>query len=393
MLIVKQERTTVIELEGGNKTRAVAFSANGDYLVSGDEKKVRVWRVEDGEQIATMAAGLVNCLAASKDGRLISAGTFSGEMVVWGAQKAFRKVFSVEDHYVIGLDFSPDSTRLVAASFNCTATVWDIEDQEQALTIRLGEEIIAVKYSPLGDRIVVATGKSIRIYNSDNGRLFVDIKAEVTPWYNTGLLWSNSDQILIVSESKIKQIDVSTVSVSEWSVPDSDASSCIALQQQGEFVAYSANRTVTIWDTSDGHTQLDIIHHGQIIRSIAISPDDRFLAIAGERGKIVIRRLPRSMTASIVSRRVIAYLKQFSDSNAPFTTGVYPFVSSTPHFPGTRHPDPRRGSRFMEAGRIRERGRAIDRGGFHVSESKPRTCWSCSCPGSFETVGRSDRRC
>ncbi|KAG6375175.1 hypothetical protein JVT61DRAFT_3383 [Boletus reticuloceps] len=293
-----QERSPPIELESGNKTRAVAFSANGEYLVSGDEKKVRVWRVEDGKQMATMTAGLVNCLAVSKDGRLIAAGTFSGEMVVWDTLRAYKKVFALEDHYVIGLDFSPgDSpTQLLTASFKCTATIWDIVNGERALTLRHDEEIVAAKYSPQGDRIAVATDKFIRVYDTDGGRLLVDIRAEVTPWYNTGLLWSNDRRFFIVSENKIKQIDVSTGStVSEWPVPDSDASTCIALQQHGEFLAYSANRTVTIWDTYDTHTQLDLIQHSQIIRSIAISRDDRFLAIAGERGKFTIRRLPRSL--------------------------------------------------------------------------------------------------
>jgi WD40 repeat protein len=64
--------------------------------------------------------------------------------------------------------------------------------------------------------------------------------------------------------------------------------SCIALPKHGEFIAYSTKRTVTFWDTST-HTQLGLIQHPQDIRSIALSPDDRFLAIGGEGGKITIR--------------------------------------------------------------------------------------------------------
>ena len=300
MLILEQEHSPLIELESGNKTRTVTFTANGEYLVSGDEKKVRVWRVDDGKQVATMAAGLVNCLAVSKDGRWIAAGAYSGEMFVWDAQREYKRAFSLEGYYLNGLDFSPDSTHLLAASFNRTVTTWDVANQESSLSLRFkhNDGLVAAKYSPQGDKIAVATSKSIRVYSSGDGRLLVNISAEVTTWYNTGLLWSN-DHLFVVSKDKIKQIDASSgATVSEWSVPGSDSSSCIALLQQGKFIAYSTIRTVTLWDT-DEHTQLDLIQHTQNIRSIAISPDERSLAIAGEYGKITIGRLSR-ITASIV---------------------------------------------------------------------------------------------
>ena len=133
-----------------------------------------------------------------------------------------------------------------------------------------------------------------------NGRLLKHIQVTVTPWLDTGLLWFNH-HLLVISGSTIKQFEASTgSSVSEWPVPDSAPFSCIALPKHGGFIAYSTQRTVIFWDTAT-HTQLGLIQHPQDMLSIAVSPDDRFLAIGGQDRKITINSLSR-IIVSILSR-------------------------------------------------------------------------------------------
>ena len=287
----------------------MAFSANGEYLVGGGlADGAGVWRVEDGKQMATMEARDVWCLAVSQDGRWIAAGTNDGEVSLWDA-KTFEKVFSHKDSYGIPVlaDFSPDSTRLITASK--TTTVWDVAARKKVFTLNHGSEywVRAAKYSPQGDRIATAFYKSVRVWDSNDGRSLLHIPLTVTSYYNTGLLWSNNNNLFVVRDSTIKQLEVSTGStVSDFPVPDSNDLSCIALPQRGKFIAYSTNDTVTFWDTST-HAQLGLIQHPQRIHSIALSPDDRFLAIGGKSGKITIRRI----TVSITSLWIMANLNNF----------------------------------------------------------------------------------
>jgi WD40 repeat protein len=287
----------------------VTFSANGEDLLTSDDEGVRVWRVEDGKQMATMKARVVHCLAVSKDGRWIAAGTNSGAVFVWDAQ-TYEKVFSHrEDAYNIkGADFSPDSSRLVSASSSKTASIWDVATRKQVQTLSHGTHLRAAKYSPQGDRIATATPDSVRVWDSNDGRLLVDIPVTVTPWNNTGLLWSNN-HLFVLSDGKIKQFEASTGSaVSEWSVPNTNFS-CIALPTLGKFIACSTRPTVTFWDTVT-HTQLGFIQHPQDIRSIAVSPDERFLAIGGRNGIITIDSLSR-ITVSILSRWIVVHMNIF----------------------------------------------------------------------------------
>ena len=310
MLTVGQEASLLTEINAGSDIRAVALASNGEYLVSGGEDDVQVWGVEDGKQVATLEAEDVWCLAVSKDGRWIAAGTSEGEVIVWDA-KTFEKVFLHRDDIndINGVDFSPDSTRLVSASGNSTATIWDIATRRRVQTLEHGDLVTAAKYSPQGDRIATATPDSVRVWDGNDGRLLVDIQVAVTLLFNTGLLWLDN-HLLVLSDRKITQFEASTGSaVSEWPVSDSDNRSWIALQKHGEFIAYSTERTVTFWDTAT-HTQLGLIQHLQDIRSIAVSPDDRFLAIGGEDGNITINSLSH-ITVSVLSCWIVVHINSW----------------------------------------------------------------------------------
>ena len=125
------------------------FSANGKYIVGGGDE-LGVWRLEDGKQMATVEAKDVLCLAVSNDGGWIGAGTFWGDVFVWDA-KTYEKVISHWEDYnfILGVDFSPDSTRLVSASDNGTASTWDIATGKRVQTLDHGVDWVrAAKYSP-----------------------------------------------------------------------------------------------------------------------------------------------------------------------------------------------------------------------------------------------------
>ena len=311
MLTIGQEHRDSIEISVGERLSVVTFSPNGKYIFSGNLHGVRVWRVKDGKQMATMETSLVWCLAVSQDGRWIAAGTSLGDVLVWDA-KTYNKVFSHKEDFttINGVDFSPDSTRLVSTSDNYTAIVWDIATRERVQTLCHEGSVLAAKYSPEGDRIAMATSCSVRVYDSNDGRLLVDIEATVIPWYNTGLLWSNS-HLLVVSEGPIRQFEASTGSpVSEWPVPYTNGDSCITLPKHRESIAYSVNHTVTFWDMAT-HTQLSVIRHPRDIRSITFSPDDLSIAIGREDGELIIENLSR-ITVSSMYCWVTACLSNFT---------------------------------------------------------------------------------
>lgn len=149
-----------LELESNAQTRTVAFAANGDYLLSGHYEMVRVWRMENGEEMsARIAARGVSCFAVSKDGRFIAAGTSSGdlEVIAWDA-KTYQKAFTLEKlgDRIIGVDFSPDSARVLVTSESDsdsvpgTTTVWNIATRLRELTLHHGKRWASAANTPRG---------------------------------------------------------------------------------------------------------------------------------------------------------------------------------------------------------------------------------------------------
>ncbi|KAF8129260.1 WD40-repeat-containing domain protein [Boletus edulis] len=276
--------------------KAVTFSANSEYLVGGGSDGVHVWRVQDGKKMATMQAHGVKCVAVSKDGRWTAAGTYSGAVFLWDA-KTYEQVWKHKRNSgdIQAIDFSPDSTRLINVSFGHTATVLDVVTGKHVQTLYPASydsesDYIAAKYSPDGARIATATHESVRVWDSSDGRLLVGINVSLSPW-DAGLLWFDN-HLFVISGNEIRRFETSTgTEVSQWTVPRDG--SFIVLPWHGEFIAYSSGNTVTCWDTST-HTQLSHTQQPENIISLALSPDDRLLAI-GLPGKFTVHDLTHDL--------------------------------------------------------------------------------------------------
>ena len=305
MLIVGQEqRGRPVEINHNGRTDEPTFSADGQYLLTIDWDTVHMWGVEDGKQMARMEAKDVQCVAMSQDGRWIAAGG-KGYVVLWNTKTYEKLKLPLERSYknktARGMDFSPNSSQLVAAiawyhpepeewsdRHVAKTKIWDIATQKRVQTLDHADAQAAT-YSPQGNRIATANDRSIRIWDSNDGRF--ELIQDIKDVYVTGVLWQSNDHLFVLSyrdrgDSTIfQQIDVSTGTISaEW---PADPHSCIAAPKHGNFIAYSIGHTVAIWDVLT-RSQLGLIQHTQDVASIALSPDDRFLAIGGRDKKITI---------------------------------------------------------------------------------------------------------
>ena len=283
----------------------MTFTENDAYLVCGTSKDVRVWRVKDGEQVAMMPVkGSVLCIAASRDGRWITAGpqsisglTIKGEVIVWDAA-TYEQVFAGQT-ISTDVDFSPDSTRFVSASYyHGTATIWDVAAHRNVRTLSHRSRTFSARYSPQGDRIATAGLDSIRIWDSNDGCLLINIKVAMNDL--NCLLWCKNNLFIRTEDNKIRRIDAATGStISEWPVPVAQRP-LIALPPHGKFIAHVAEKAITVWDTTT-HSQLSLIQLTHDVRSFAWSSDGRLLAVPSE-GKVIVKELFPPVSVRSMSR-------------------------------------------------------------------------------------------
>jgi len=296
---VHRKEAEPIVIEGRYHILSVAVLADGKHVVSGDkEGKIRRWRIEDGKEVGTAmdAGNVVFSIAVSRDGKVIVSGTESGLVTVWNAS-SLSKVAEFQAHgdRVRAVDVSPDATKIATGSNDKTVCVWSLSTGEQLL--RPLEHIfwvVAAKFSPDGHLIATATcdRDSVRVYDSQDGRVKVDIRVKVGSALNQSLAWASDSRRLFAlsSDSYVHHVDVSTnTTLSRWRIHSSNNPRCVALVGNGTFIAASAASSVSFWDTASQKQIVTVIECPHRIWSVTLSPN--YDLVASGSNKITLRAL------------------------------------------------------------------------------------------------------
>ena len=106
--------------------RAVAFSPDSRYVVSGSQDKTaRVWEATTGKEVARMTHdSVVDAVAFSPDGRYVVSGSWDKTARVWEAATGKEVARMIHDNPVYAVAFSPDSRYVVSGSEDKTARIW-----------------------------------------------------------------------------------------------------------------------------------------------------------------------------------------------------------------------------------------------------------------------------
>ncbi|KAF8558571.1 WD40 repeat-like protein [Imleria badia] len=269
----------------------IAFHPDEKHFYGGTRDGIRRWRVADGQEVGKQMGMDLNAISVSRDHKWIVCGTTEGASV-WDAELQ-EKVVEVEGTAFVGaVDISPDSTRF-ATGTGTRASIWSILTGERLVgPLEHGRDVKGIKFSLDGGRIATAckSDPSIHIFDSHNGDQLITIENLQLPQRTaiTPIVWAPDGQLFATSEGgKMKSFDPFTGSqLAEWELRNDTDFMSIALSAN-KFIACSAGRSVSFWDTST-YTQLGIVEDPHNIRSIALSPDGGHLVTGGYEGSETI---------------------------------------------------------------------------------------------------------
>ena len=119
----------ITTLENHGWMNRIAFSGDGNRLVTSSAKYINLWCTQTWEKLATFDTVKIESLALSPDGTLLAiGGTWPEQCIqIWNVEAGVLIVeFSGHKSDVESVAFSPDSTILASGSYDGTIFLWDM---------------------------------------------------------------------------------------------------------------------------------------------------------------------------------------------------------------------------------------------------------------------------
>ena len=246
---------------------SIDFSRDGQWLVSGSyDRAVRIWRVRDGSLARTLTGhgGTVWTVAFSPDGQRVASAGEDKVVKVWRViDGALLKSLTGHTLNIWRVAFSPDGQRLASSSFDKTIRMWRADTGALLQTLTGHKEaVVGLAFSPDGQWLASGGDDStIRIWRAKDGRLTKTLTDDLDHVY---CLAFSPDSRWLVSGGR-GQGNVATL----W-------------KQIAGYRMSSKGKTIRLWRVSDGALQQTLAGHDDDVRSVALSPDGKWLASGSE---------------------------------------------------------------------------------------------------------------
>jgi WD40 repeat protein len=237
-------------------------------------------------QVITGHADRVYSADWSPDGRRVVTASADRTARIWDSATGQQLVIlKGHSERVQGAAFSPDGHRIVSASWDKTARIWDASTGSTTLTLQgHSDRVETAEFSPDGQRVLTSSrDKTARIWNANTGELISVLVGHQDRVYSADYSRDGSRIVTASADQTARVWDAATGRQIAELNGHSEAVSFAAFSPDGRrIVTASSDHTARIWDSVKG-TQLIVLRgHTDEVMSAAFSPDARRVATASD---------------------------------------------------------------------------------------------------------------
>lgn len=283
---------------------AVAFSANGQWLATGDRfNTANLWDAKTGTHIRTFLGHTDQILkiafSPSEDEIRLATASADGTAKIWDT-KTGRLLLTLSGHtqQINDLAFSPDGNSLVTVSQDKQVKLWNIAMHSDA--------VLAVAFSQDGKFLATGSGdNTIKIWNvaslelvktlfgheariqrlafSPDGKFLVSASYDTT-----ARIWDLLKGKVVAPPLKYKDMKYGYDQIYD-----------IAYSADGKWLATAgANSNAVVWEAATGNFKFAGLHSDQV-KAVAFS-QSKYLASTGKDGKIKIWEIPSGTLVTVI---------------------------------------------------------------------------------------------
>lgn len=290
----------------------LALSADGKRVAAaGYNNAILVWQTDTGRELAFIPADGVYSLAFHPKSNVLAYGQRRPEITVRNLDDGRVRTFTGHTDAVVKLAFDRAGDRLISASADKTAIVWDVASGQPLHRLEGHTDTLRDIAFSIDERLIATASrdKTARLWGADDGRLIHTLTAhdggvEAVAFHPDGQMLATAGWDRRINYWNVKSGERS------MSIEAGDFTGALAFSPDGRWLA-SGGRSVQVRDAATGRPLIEPPGHRGAVRAVAFSSDGSSLASAGEDKTLRIWDL-----ATLADRQPLPAVKGYPESLA-----------------------------------------------------------------------------
>ncbi|WP_018432160.1 nSTAND1 domain-containing NTPase [Paraburkholderia atlantica] len=277
--------------DAGNYDRAMRFAilAMGkSWLSPGSvDAELELMRgAQASMQIALLSGhrDAVDSAVFSPDGKRMVTASWDGTARVWDAATG-KQIVQLSGHQglVYSAAFDPDGRRVVTASADRTARVWDASTGKQIVQLGGHRDLVYfAAFSPDGRRVATASAdRTARVWDAATGKQIAQLNGQQGPVFSAAFSPDGRRVVSASADRTARVWDAATGQAIAQLIGHRELVSSAAFSPDGRrVVSASDDKTARVWDAANGQVITQLTGHQGPVFSAAFSPDGRRVVTA-----------------------------------------------------------------------------------------------------------------
>jgi len=216
----------------------------------------------------------------------VKASSATAALAVAVSQANWRRVLAGHERNVTSAAFSPDGTRIVTASGDKTARIWDAATAKEIAVLRGHDGFVtSAAFSPDGTRIVTASAdKTARIWDAATAKEIAVLRGH-DGFVTSAAFSPDGTRIVTASWDKTARLwDAATAKEIAVLRHEQFVASAAFSPDGGRIVTAAGDKTPRLWDAATAKEIAVLRGHDGFVTSAAFSPDGtRIVTAAGDK--------------------------------------------------------------------------------------------------------------